>query len=87
MRLGWLRSVRARRRRARTAGPMAPRSFEQVLRSAVEQGDGLVLGLASYERLIGERPPRVGGSVGRLASLWRRSRMIIGLERRLARPH
>jgi len=51
-------------------------SFSKVLREVIEQDDGVVLRLASVERMIASHGPSGGNSAGLRARIQERSRTI-----------
>lgn len=64
-----------------------PQSFASAMRSAMEEDNGLILGLEGFEKWIGD-PERTQGQTERFAgSLRRRSWKIFGSRVRRGRTH
>lgn len=56
-------------------------TFAGVLRDIIEKDDGLILRVASYERMVAQREKRRGWSERFWGALVRRSRKIFGFKR------
>ncbi len=54
--------------------------FDRILRDAIEEDDGLILRLAAFEQMVGQRKKTRGWSARLFDVLMRRSRMIFGMQ-------